>query len=82
MEEGADDLNCETCRNRYLMKWIFNIRISLKLLIASKTYTLKNCVLSLISPLALTSLSCRELKMKRSVLKGRIASWLNWNNFE
>ena len=43
MEEGADDLNCETCRNRYLMKWIFTIRISLKLLIASKTYTLKNC---------------------------------------
>lgn len=72
MEEGADDLNCETCRNRYLMKWIFTIRISLKLLIASKTYTLKNCFIIDFS-FALTSLSCwkwKEMYLKGGLLVG------------
>ena len=75
MKEGAYDLNCGTCRNRYLMKRICTIRISLKLLFAGKTYTLKVVIID--SPLILTSLSCRELKRKINALKGRIASWFN-----
>lgn len=75
MKESAYGLNSGTRRNRYLMKRICTIRISLKLLFAGKTYT-ESCFIS-DTPLALTSLSCRELKRKRNVLKERTASWFN-----